>query len=60
MTNINDFDPNLLNIDQVLFNKNSEVVMYDIKCVENLSSLNSLYLSFNNLQAKILMTMQRF
>ena len=60
MTNINDFDPNLLNIDQVLFNKNSEVVMYDIKCVKNLSSLNSLYLSFNNLQAKILMTMQRF
>ena len=29
MTNINDFDPSLLNIDEVLFESN-EIIMYDI------------------------------
>ena len=48
MTNINDFDPNLLNIDEVSF-KSGELIMYDIKYIKN--SLNSLYLVFNNLDA---------
>ena len=43
MTNINDFDASLLNIDEVLFKRN-ELVMYDIKYIKNLNSLNSLYL----------------
>ena len=45
MTNINDFDPSLLNID--------ELIMYDIKYIKNLNSLNSLYPVFNNLDAYI-------
>ena len=52
MTNINDFDPSLLNIGQVLFESN-ELVMYDIKYIKNLNSLDSLYLVFNNLDAYI-------
>ena len=47
MTNINDFDPSLLNIDGILFESN-ELIMYDIKHIKNLNSLNSLYLVFNN------------
>ena len=52
MTNINYFDPNLLNIDEVLF-ESDELIMYDIKHIKNLNSLNSLYLVFNNLDACI-------
>ena len=52
MTNINDFDPSLLNIDEVLF-KSNELVMYDLKYIKNLNSLNTLYLVFNNLDAYI-------
>ena len=52
MTNINDFDPSLLNIDEVSF-KSDELIMYDIKYFKNLNSLNSLYLVFNNLDAYI-------
>ena len=52
MTNINDFDPNLLNIDEVLF-KSNELFMYDIKYIKNQNSLNSLHLVFNNLDAYI-------
>ena len=52
MTNINDFNPSLLNIDEVLF-KSNELVMYDIKYIKNLNSLNSLYLVFNNLDTYI-------
>ena len=52
MTNINDFDPSLLNIDEVLFESN-ELIMYDIKYIQSLNSLNSLYLVFNNLDAYI-------
>ena len=33
MTNISDFDPNLLNIDQVLFESN-ELIMYDTKYIK--------------------------
>ena len=52
MTNINDFDPNLLNIDEVLF-KSNKLIMYDIKYIKNLNNLNTLYLVFNNLDACI-------
>ena len=52
MTNINDFDPTLLNIDEVLI-KSNKLVMYDIKYIKNLNSLNTLYLVFNNLDAYI-------
>ena len=52
MTNISDFDPSLLNIDQVLFESN-ELIMYDIKYIKNLNSSDSLYLVFNNLDAYI-------
>ena len=48
MTNIEDFDPSLLNIDRVSFESN-EFIIYDIKYIKNLNSLNSLYLVFNNL-----------
>ena len=51
-TNINDFDPSLLNIDEASF-KNDELAMYDIKNIKNLNSLNALYLVFNNLDAYI-------
>ena len=46
------FDPNLLNIDEASF-KSDELVMYDIKYIKNWSSLNYLYLVFNNLDAYI-------
>ena len=46
------FDPNLLNIDEASF-KSDELVMYDIKYIKNWSSLNHLYLVFNNLDAYI-------
>ena len=52
MTNINDFNPSLLNIDEMLF-KSNKLIMYDIKYIKNLNSLNSLYLVFNNLDAYI-------
>ena len=49
MTNINDFDSNLVNVNQVVFE--SSIIMYDIKYIKDLQSLNSLYLVFNNLDA---------
>ena len=52
MTNINDFDPSLLNIDEILFEGN-KLIMHDIKYINNLNNLNSLYLVFNNLDAYI-------
>ena len=48
MTNINDFDPTLSNIDEVSF-KSNELTMYDIKYIKNLNSL----MIFNNLDAYI-------
>ena len=48
MTNINDFDPSLLNIDEVSF-RGDELITYDIKYIKNLNRLNTLYLVFNNL-----------
>ena len=52
MSNINDFDASLLNIDKVLF-KSIELGMYDIKYIKNLNSLNTLYLVLNNLDPYI-------
>ena len=52
ITNINDFDPSLLNIDEVSL-KSDTLIMYDIKYIENLDSSNTLYLVFNNLDAHI-------
>ena len=47
MTNIDDFDPKLLNIDEVLFESN-KLIMYDIKYIIYLNSSNTLYLFFFN------------
>ena len=52
MTNIKNFDPSLLNIDQVSFENNGSVI-YDIRYIESLYSSNFLYLVFNNLDACI-------
>ena len=52
MTNISDFDPSLLNIEQVSF-ENDKLIIYDIKYIKDLNSPNSLYLVFNNLDACI-------
>ena len=52
MTNISDLDASLINIDEVSF-KNNELIMYDIKYIKNLNSLNTVYLVFNNLDAYI-------
>ena len=52
MTNINDFDPNLLNIDDLLF-ESDELIMYNIKYNKNLNSPDSLYLVLSNLHAYI-------
>ena len=52
MTNINDFDPSLLNIDKLSF-KSDELIMYDIKYMKYLNNLNTIYLVFINLNAYI-------
>ena len=52
MKNINDFDPSLLNIDEISF-KSDKSIMYDIKYIQNVNSLNTLNLVFNNLDAYI-------
>ena len=52
MTNIGDFDLNLLNIDQIEFKSNDSII-YEIKYIKNLNGSNSLYLVFNNLDAYI-------
>ena len=51
MANVDDFDSGLLNIDKISF-KRDELIMYDIKYVKNLNSLNTLYLVFNNLSGE--------
>ena len=48
MTNVNDFDPSLLNIDGISF-KSDEFIMYDLKYIKFLNSLNTVHLVFNNL-----------
>ena len=52
MTNIRDFDPNLLDIDMITF-KSNDLIIYHVKYINNLESSNSLYLDFNNLDAYI-------
>ena len=49
MTNINDFDPSLLDIDKVSFRDDGELIMYDIQYIKNSNRLNTLYLVFHNL-----------
>ena len=50
MTNINDFDPSLLDINKVSY-LNDGLTMYDIKYIKNSNRLNTLYLVFNNSEA---------
>ena len=52
MTKIKDFDSSLLTIDQVSYESNDSII-YDIKCIKNLGSSNSLYLVFQNLDPYI-------
>ena len=49
---IKDFDPSLLNIDRVSLETN-KFIIYDIKYIKDLSSSNSFYLVFNNLDTYI-------
>ena len=51
MTNIKNFDLNLLSISKVSFEKNTDCVIYEIEYFKNLDSENSLYLIFNNVDA---------
>ena len=53
MTNIKNFDPNLLSIDQVSFEKNTDCVIYEIEYFKSFDSANSLYLIFNNVDVYI-------
>ena len=60
MTNIEDFDPNLLSIDKIAY-KNTDAVAYSIKCImmgsinnQNIDSENPLCLIFNNVDAYII------
>ena len=48
MTNIKNFDLNLLSINNILFEKNTDCVIYETDYFKNLDSENSLYLIFNN------------
>ena len=50
MTNINDFEPSLFNIGEISF-KSDKLIMYGIKYIKDLNSLNTLYHVFNNLNA---------
>ena len=54
MTNIKNFDPNLLGIDQISF-KGNDVPIYDIEYItmKSLHNENSFYLIFNNVEGYI-------
>ena len=52
MTNIKNFDPHLLSIDQISF-KITDSFIYDIEYFKNLDNKNSLCLVFNNVDAYI-------
>ena len=52
MTNIKNFDPSLLSIDQIPF-KGIDIFTYNIKYIKNFDCANSLYLIFNNVDAYI-------
>ena len=51
--NIKNVDPNMLMINKISFEKNTECVIYEIEYFKNLDSENSLYLIFNNVDAYI-------
>ena len=51
MTNIKNFDLNLLSINKISFEKNTDYVIYEIEYFKNLDSENSLYLIFNYVDA---------
>ena len=53
MTNIKNFDSSLLSIDQVLFKKDTDSVIYETEYFKNFDSANSLYLIFNTVDACI-------
>ena len=53
MTNIKNFDLNLLSINKISFEKNTDCLIYEIEYFKNLDSENSLYLIFNNVDAYI-------
>ena len=53
MTNIKNFDPNLLNINKASFEENTNCVIYEIEYFNIFDSRNSLYLIFNNVDAYI-------
>ena len=52
MTNIKNFDQNLLNMDQISF-KSTDYFIYDIEYFKNVNSKNSPHLVFNNVDAYI-------
>ena len=52
MTNIKNFDPNLLSIDQISF-KSTDYDIYGVEYFKNFDNKNSLYLVFNNVDAYI-------
>ena len=52
MTNIKNFDPNLLSIAKISF-ESTDSVIYDIKYFKNLDNANSLSLIFNNMDGYI-------
>ena len=53
MTNIKNFDPNLLSIGQMSFKKDTDCIIYDTDYFKNLNSKNSFYVVFNNVDAYI-------
>ena len=53
MTSIKNFGLNLLSINKISFEKNTDCVIYVIEHFKNLDSENSLYLIFNNIDAHI-------
>ena len=53
MTKIKNLDLNLLSINKISFERNTDCVIYETECFKNLDSENSLYLIFNNADAYI-------
>ena len=53
MTNIKNFNPSLLSIDKISFEKNTDYIIYETEHFKNFSNKNSLYLVFNNVDAYI-------
>ena len=59
MTNINDFDPSLLNVDSIEFRSRNSIIN-DIRYIKNLNSSNSFDLVFNNLDGNIEKTSDKY